>query len=308
MILVFGSNGQLGHALQDAIGEAPDHIFLSRESRDYCGDIENTAGLTETLLDLKPEIIINAAAFTAVDRAETEPETAMATNARAPGVIAQVAARIGALLVHYSTDYVFDGSGERAWRETDACHPLSIYGKTKQLGEEIITSSGVHYFILRTSWVYGPHGNNFLKTMLRLAEERDELSVVNDQWGVPTHVDYLAQVTLDLINLATPGFGSASSAKPPWGIYHCAPSGETTWFDYARLVIDTAKSLGHARVCKKVIPISTQNYPTPAKRPLNSRLDCTKLRTVLGQRPPDWSEAVVETVGQILSNNTADTP
>lgn len=306
MILVFGSQGQLGRALQDAIGEAPEHIFLSRDSQDYCGDVTNTAGITETLVDLRPEIIINAAAYTAVDQAESEVDAAFATNARAPGVIAQIAAKIGALLVHYSTDYVFDGSSARAWKEVDTCHPLSVYGKSKWAGEEAITASGARHFILRTSWLYSAHGSNFLKTMLRLAEARNELQVINDQWGAPTHVDYLAAVTLDLINLATPGFGSSHQSPPEWGIYHCAPSGETTWFDYARLVINTAKSLGAAQACNSIIPVSTAQYASQAARPLNSRLDTSKLRAVLGRTPPAWQDSVIETVHQVLKDTDHD--
>lgn len=300
MIVVFGSQGQLGQALKEQIGEAPEHVFLSRDSADYCGDITDTAGITQTLMDLRPEIIINAAAYTAVDKAESEPAQAEAVNARAVGVIAQIAAKIDSLLVHYSTDYVFDGSGTTPWKETDACAPLSVYGKTKLAGEAAITTSGVRHFILRTSWVYSSRGNNFLKTMLRLADTKEEIQVVSDQWGVPTHVDYLAATTLDLINLATPGFGSDSKSPPAWGIYHCAPSGETNWFEYARLVINTAKAHGAANTCKKITPITTANYPTAARRPLNSRLDTRKLQAVLKTTSPDWQDDVIITVGQVL--------
>lgn len=306
MILVFGSQGQLGRALQDAIGESPEHVFLSRDSRDYCGDITNTTGITETLMDLRPEIIIDAAAYTAVDRAEDEAELAFAVNAKAPGAIAQIAARIDALLVHYSTDYVFDGSGSRAWAETDACKPLSVYGKSKRTGEEEILVSGARHFILRTSWVYSSHGNNFLTTMLRLAESKSELRVINDQWGAPTHVDYLAAVTLDLINLASPGFGSSNPKPPDWGVYHCAPGGDTTWFDYARLLINTAKSLGAAQACKNIVPVSTAEYGSRTPRPLNSRLDTSKLTKVLGQTPPDWQDSVIQTVHQALAMKDSD--
>ena len=306
MILVFGSQGQLGRALQDAIGEAPEHVFLSRDSRDDCGDITNTEGITETLMDLKPEIIINAAAYTAVDQAEEEPDTVMAANAKAPGSMAQIAAKIDALLVHYSTDYVFDGSGDKAWKETDSCHPLSVYGKSKRAGEEAILVSGAQHFILRTSLVYSRHGNNFLKTMLRLAESKTELRVISDQWGVPTHVDYLAAATLDLINLATPGIGSANQTPPASGIYHCAPSGETTWFDYARLAINTAKSLGAAQTCKSIIPVSTAEYGSKTARPLNSRLDTSKLRSILGREPPPWQDSVIDTVFQVLNETETD--
>ncbi len=307
MIVVFGAQGQLGQALQHFIGEAPEHVFLTRESRDYCGDIGNTAGLTETLMDLRPSVVINAAAYTAVDQAETEAEQAHAINARAPGVMAQVAAKIGALLVHYSSDYVFDGHGDHAWIETDACAPLSVYGKTKRMGEEAILQAGCRHLILRTSWVYSRQGKNFLTTMLQLADEKKEIRVVNDQWGVPTHVDLLAEVTLDLINLATPGFGSASPTPIASGIYHCAPAGVTHWFDYARLIINTAKHLGAAKACERIAPIPTQDYPTAARRPLNSRLDTRKLQGALGRELPPWQDDVIRTVReQILSEENAD--
>lgn len=300
MIVVFGAQGQLGQALQHFIGEAPQHVFLTRDSRDYCGDIANTAGLTETLMDLRPSVVINAAAYTAVDQAESEAEQAELINARAPGVMAQVASKIGALLVHYSTDYVFDGHGDRPWLETDACAPLSVYGKTKHAGEVAIMQSGCRHLILRTSWVFSSHGKNFLTTMLRLANEKKELRVVSDQWGVPTHVDLLSEVTLDLINLATPGFGSADPTPIASGIYHCAPAGTTNWFDYARLVINTAKNLGHAATCERVLPIPTKDYPTPAQRPLNSRLSTEKLRHALGITLAPWQDDVIRTVRDLI--------
>jgi dTDP-4-dehydrorhamnose reductase len=302
MIVVFGSRGQVGQALVEALGECPTHVFLHRESQDYCGELANLAGITETLMELKPEIIINAAAYTAVDRAESEAEQAFAINAHAAGAIAQIAAKINALLVHYSTDYVFSGAGSRPWAETDACQPLSVYGKSKHAGEEMIQRSGARHFVLRTSWVYSHHGSNFLKTMLRLAESREEIRVVDDQWGVPTHARLLAETALDLINLATPGFGSASGSVPPSGIYHCAPAGETNWFEYARLVINTAKTAGTASSCKSLIPISTAEYPTAAQRPINSRLDTQKLKQVLGSKLPDWQEDVITTVHQVLDS------
>ena len=302
MIVVFGSQGQLGRALEDALGESPTHVFLHRDSQDYCGDIGNSTGLTETLLELRPTIIINAAAYTAVDLAESEPEKARAINAQAVGVLAQITSRLNSLLVHYSTDYVFDGSTDRPWQETDVCDPLSIYGQTKLEGERLIQASGARHFILRTSWVYGGIGNNFLRTMLRLAETREEIQIVDDQWGAPTHVDLLADVTLNLINISTPGLGANTSRKPPaWGIYHCASAGSTSWFEYAKLVINTAKSVGAASVCQRITPIPTKNYPTAAQRPLNSRLDTSKLQKTLGISFPDWRESVVTTVREILS-------
>ena len=308
MIVVFGAQGQLGQTLQQHIGEAPEHVFLTRESRDYCGDIANTAGLTETLMDLRPSIVINAAAYTAVDQAESAAEQAQLINANAPGVMAQVAAKLGALLVHYSTDYVFNGQGEQPWRETDSCAPLSVYGKSKRAGEEAVIQSGCRHLILRTSWVYSSHGKNFLTTMLRLAEEKKELRVVNDQWGVPTHVDLLSNITLDLINLATPGFGSTNPDPIASGIYHCAPAGTTTWFDYARLVINTAKGLGKAAACERILPVPTKDYPAPAERPLNSRLNTEKLQKTLEIALPEWQDDVIRTVRErILSEDSPDT-
>ena len=300
MIVVFGSRGQVGQALAEALGECPTHLFLHRESHDYCGELANLAGITETLMELRPEIIINAAAYTAVDQAEAHSEQAFAINANAVGAIAQIAAKLNALLVHYSTDYVFDGAGSRPWTEGDACQSLSVYGKSKRAGEEAIEKSGVRHFILRTSWVYSHHGNNFLKTMLRLADSREEIRVVSDQWGAPTHASLLAETTLDLINLATPGFGSDPSKMPPSGIYHCAPGGETSWFEYARLVINTAKAAGAAKACKTLTPISTSEYPTAAQRPMNSRLNTHKLQAVLGSALPDWQDDVVATVHRVL--------
>ncbi len=306
MIVVFGSQGQVGHALVQAMGELPEHVFLHRHSRGYCGDLNNIAGITETLLELKPSIIINAAAYTNVDKAESEPDLAHQINAKAPAAIAQIATRLKALLVHFSTDYVFDGSGHALWKETDACRPISTYGASKYAGERAIIDSGARYFILRTSWVYSAHGRNFLKTMLDLAESRNVLNIINDQFGVPTDAHYLAHTTLDLLNLATPGFGSTAVPPPAPGIYHCAPAGETTWFDYASLVINTAKLLGRAQACKAIIPVPSENYPTAAKRPLNSRLNTAKLQGALGVSPPIWQESVIETVTQVIKGTGHD--
>lgn len=305
MIVVLGSQGQVGRALCDRVGEAPEHVFLSRESRDYCGDITDTAGITETLLDLRPRVILNAAAYTAVDRAESDADAAHAANARAPGVIAQVAARIDALLVHYSSDYVFDGSGNAPWREDDDCRPLSVYGASKREGELAVLASGARHFILRTSWVYSQHGGNFLKTMIRLAETREEIRVVADQHGVPTHAELIADTTMELIERSTPGLGARGPA-PASGIYHCAPAGQTTWFEFARLVISTAKAHGQAQACTRVTPIPTSEYPSAAARPLNSRLDTTRLQTVLGHDFPDWQDDVIATVHRVL--NPVDAP
>jgi dTDP-4-dehydrorhamnose reductase len=299
MILVFGSHGQLGQTLQQQMGQAPEHVFLHRDSLDYCGDITNTAGLTETLMDLKPEFIINAAAYTAVDRAESEPDQATMVNAKAPAVMAQIAAKINACLVHYSTDYVFDGHSQTPYQETDTCNPLSVYGQTKRQGEEGILASGCRHYILRSSWVYSPKGKNFLNTMLRLAQTQEEIRVVNDQWGVPTSTELLANCTLDLMNLCTPGYGSPKDFQPPAsGIYHCTPAGKTNWFEYAQLVIQSAQALGYETRVKKITPVPSAQYPTAAKRPGNSLLNSQKLQKTLGQSFSDWQEDVMMAVGQ----------
>ncbi len=301
MIVVFGAQGQLGQSLQAQLGDMPEHVFLHRDSQDYCGDLTNTAGITETLMDLRPSFVINAAAYTAVDQAEDDEDTALSVNARAPGVLAQVTQKINAWLIHYSTDYVFSGDGERPWNESDVCQPVSVYGRSKRAGEEAIMQVNGRYLILRTSWLYSEHGDNFLTKMIQLASEREEIKVVNDQWGTPTHVDTVSLATLDLMNLATPGFGSSQTKPLESGIYHCTAHGTTNWFEYAKLVINTAKSHGHAKACQQITPVSSSNFPTKAMRPKNSRLDHSKLTKLLGVEAPDWQDDVAMTVGRLLN-------
>ena len=242
----------------------------------------------------RPSLILNAAAYTAVDKAESEPELAQRVNALAPGVLADYAATHGAVLVHYSTDYVFDGSGVLPRDETAPTAPLSVYGATKLEGEQRIAASRCTHLILRTSWVYDATGHNFLRTMLRRAAERETLAVIDDQVGVPTSADWLAEVTVQAVRLAL--------QRPSLsGLYHCVPAGETTWFRYARLVIETARGLGFAL---KLPPeglraITTAEYPTPARRPLNSRLSTAKLQQAFGITPPHWEAGVHAAVQQI---------
>lgn len=305
MIVVFGSKGQLGACLAEQMGPAPEHVFLSQDSQDYCGDLSNVAGLTETLMDLRPDMIINAAAYTNVDGAQNDPATAVTVNAKAPALMAQVAAKIGSLLVHYSTDYVFDGSGSLPHRETDACAPLSVYGQSKLEGELNILASGCRHYILRTSWLYGVHGKNFITSMLDLATHKEEITVVADQWGAPTSTELVALSTLDLINLATPGYGSKpGQTAPASGLYHCTARGETTWHAYASLVIQTARDLGQEQAVKRITPVSSADWarlrPAAAPRPANSRLSVDKLEQTIGRRFPDWQEDVMETVGRLL--------
>jgi len=306
MIVVFGSQGQLGQSLQGHLGDMPEHVFLHRASQDYCGDITNTAGITETLMDLRPSFIINAAAYTAVDQAEGEEELAFMVNAKAPGVMAQVAQKIGAWLIHYSTDYVFPGDGDQPWKESSPCNPISAYGRSKRAGEEAIIQVNDRYLILRTSWLYREYGENFLTKMLELSEEREEIKVVNDQWGTPTHVDTVSLATLDLMNLATPGFGSSTTKSLNPGIYHCTAQGFTNWYDYARLVINTAKAHGQAKSCQRILPVSSAEFPSKARRPKNSRLDISKLAKTLGTPAADWQEDVVMTVGRLVNFSEED--
>ena len=244
---------------------------------------------------LRPDLIVNAAAHTAVDKAESEAELAHTLNALAPGVLAEEGARLGALLVHYSTDYVFDGSGERPWVETDATGPLSVYGRSKLAGEQAIAASGCRHLILRTSWVYGARGGNFAKTMLRLAAERERLTVINDQWGAPTGADLLADITAHL---------ARSTLRHPerGGLYHCAAAGETTWNGYARWVLAHAQSRGRTLKAgpEQVDPVPTSGFPTPARRPNNSRLNCDKLQSTFDLRLPAWQHGVARMLDEIL--------
>ena len=244
---------------------------------------------------LAPQVIVNAAAYTAVDKAESEPDQARAINAVAPGVLARWAAAQDATLVHYSTDYVFDGSGDQPRAEDAPTGPLSVYGRTKLEGEQLIRQSGCRHLILRTSWVYAARGGNFARTMLKLAAEREELKVIDDQIGAPTGADLLADVTAHM--LRTLQHHSAYA-----GTYHCAAAGQTSWHGYARHVIEWARAHGHpVKVAPEAIrPIPTAEYPTPARRPLNSRLDTTKLRHAFGLRLPPWQQGVERMLAEVL--------
>lgn len=252
-----------------------------------------------TLVDVfKPTAIVNAAAYTAVDKAQTDVATATAVNTTSVGVLAELAHQCGAMLVHYSTDYVFDGSGAQPWLETDATHPVSVYGQTKLTGEQAVAKACARHLILRTSWVVGAHGSNFLKTMLRLAAERKELRVVADQVGVPTSTAWLAAVTAQLIQV----MAQVEADDPRWGIYHAAPTGETNWCAYAQHVIAGAIARGATLQAtpQAVQPIATVDYPLPAPRPHNSRLDTHKLQHTFGIVPPAWQAGVDAVLDELL--------
>ena len=294
-ILLFGKGGQVGWELQRSLAVLGNVTALDFDSQEHCGDFSNPAGLADTVRALRPDVIVNAAAHTAVDKAEGEPDLARALNALAPGVLAREAATLGALLVHYSTDYVFDGSGDAPRAEDAPTGPLSVYGATKLEGEELIRQSGCRHLIFRTSWVYAARGGNFAKTMLKLAAERDQLTIIDDQHGAPTGAELLADVTAHAarMTLADPALA---------GTYHLVAGGETTWHAYARHVIEFARAKGQPiKVGPDAIrPVPTSAFPTPAKRPANSRLDTRKLQTAFGLVLPAWQSGVERMLTEIL--------
>jgi dTDP-4-dehydrorhamnose reductase len=282
-ILLLGKGGQVGWELQRSLAPLGTLVAHDFDTADFT----QPAQVAALVASVAPDVIVNAAAHTAVDKAESEPEVARLINATTPALVAQEAAKLGALLVHYSTDYVFDGSGTEPRDELAATAPLSVYGTTKLEAEQAIAASGCKHLIFRTSWVYGARGGNFAKTMLKLAAERDALKVINDQVGAPTGADLLADVTAHAIR--------ATIVKPELGgLYHFVAGGQTTWFDYARYVIEWAREQGVAiKVAPEAISaVPTTEYPTPAKRPLNSRLDTRKLQHAFGLSLPHWQAGV----------------
>ena len=294
-ILLLGKNGQVGWELQRSLAPLGEVLALDRHSTEHCGDLSQPERLAKTVLAWQPQVIVNAAAHTAVDKAESEPELARCLNATAPAALAQAAAQTGALLLHYSTDYVFNGQGESPWQEDDATGPLSVYGQTKREGEQAIVASGCAHLIFRTSWVYAARGGNFAKTMLRLAAERERLTVIDDQFGAPTGADLIADVTAHAIraSLQQPALG---------GLYHLVAGGETTWHGYASHVIAQARLLqpGLALKVSDIAPVPTSAFPTPAQRPLNSRLNTHKLQQAFGLTLPPWQQGVDRMLTEVL--------
>ena len=294
-ILLLGSNGQVGWELKRSLAPLGAVTALTRHSeKGLSGDLADPDALAATVQSVRPDIIVNAAAYTAVDRTESEPERAKLINAQAPARLAQEAKSAGAWLIHYSTDYVFDGSGSTPWQETDPPSPINVYGRTKLEGEEAIGQSGCQHLIFRTSWVYASQGRNFLRTMLKLAAEKESLRVVDDQIGAPTGAELIADVTAHAIRAIErePGLS---------GTYHLTAAGETSWWAYARLIIDTAAKAGmDLKVsARDVVPVPSKEFPTPAPRPGNSRLDATKLKDVFGLSLPAWEDGVVRAVQEI---------
>ncbi len=294
-ILLLGKNGQAGWELQRSLSPLGELVALDRSSTDFCGDFTDLQGLVKTIQTVQPNIIVNAVAYNAVDRAESEPDLARAINALAPGVLAQEAKKLGALLVHYSTDYVFDGSGSKPWKETDATGPLNTYGKTKLEGEQRIAENCSNYLIFRTSWLYAARGHNFAKTMLCLAKERERLTVIDDQIGVPTGADLLADVTAHAIR-------SVLTNPQLAGLYHLAAGGQTSWHGYAKFVIEHALRAGVPlkTTLDAIDPIVTEAFPTPAKRPHNSRLDTSKLQSAFSLSLPHWQSGVTRMLTEII--------
>jgi dTDP-4-dehydrorhamnose reductase len=297
-VLLIGANGQLGHTLASALKTLGEVRALTRSDADLSAPWLLEETLKPIVQSFKPHAIVNAAAYTAVDKAETELDPVRRVNAHSVGLLAQLAHSVNAVLVHYSTDYVFDGSGTRPWVEDDPTNPLSVYGQTKWLGEKSVAQHCAKHLILRTSWVVGAHGNNFLKTMLRLAAERDALRVVADQIGVPTSTELLAYVTVTMLQAML----QAESNDKRFGTYHVAASGETSWHAYAQYVIAGATKRGaHLKVKLDTIePILTRAYPLPAPRPANSRLNTDKVRAKFGVVMPSWQEGVDAILDELI--------
>jgi dTDP-4-dehydrorhamnose reductase len=296
-ILLFGMNGQVGWELQRSLAPLGELVALDFDSPGPLGaDFTRPESLAATVRAVAPQVIVNAAAHTAVDKAEDEPDIARAINAAAPAVLAREAVAAGAMLVHYSTDYVFDGSGNQPWREDAPTKPLNVYGQTKVEGEQAVRNSGCRHLILRTSWLYSARGGNFARTMLRLATERDKVEVIDDQVGAPTGADLLADVTAHALRGV---FANPELA----GTYHAVAGGATSWHGYARHVIEFARLAGRPiRVqAQDIAPVATSAFPTPAQRPLNSRLDTRKLKQAFGLTLPDWQIGVERMLREVLA-------
>lgn len=314
-ILLFGKNGQVGWELQRSLASLGELVALDSASQDLCGNFTCLEGIARTVRAVAPDIIVNAAAYTAVDKAESEPALAHTINALAPGVLAREAKRNGALLIHYSTDYVFDGSGDTAWSENDPTGPLNVYGKTKLEGEEAIRTTSCQHLIFRTSWVYAARGKNFVRTILKLAQEQESLAVINDQFGAPTSASLLAEVTLKALL-------AVLKNSAPGGLYHVAANGETSWHGFAQAIVQGAhdrcevsrnglkqqsnllSAVSSAptflRLAPDAIhPVMAHDFSLAAKRPANSRLDTRKLQEALGASLPQWQAGLNEVLDSL---------
>ncbi|MXS83505.1 dTDP-4-dehydrorhamnose reductase [Nitrosomonas oligotropha] len=296
-ILLFGKNGQVGWELQRSLAPLGELIALSSSSEEFCGDLDDLAGIQQTIRQVSPDIIVNAAAYTAVDKAESEPERAYALNAQAPAVLAQEAKRLNAWLIHYSTDYVFNGRSSQPYLETDDCDPLNVYGESKLEGEKSIRSSGCLHLIFRTSWVYAAYGNNFIKTILHLAQQRDKLTIVDDQIGSPTGAELIADITAHALRMI--------EQKPKVsGLYHLTASGNTSWYGFAKFILENAERANYPLKIQSIAlqPIASSDFPLPAKRPFNSRLNTEKLTKNFALVLPSWQTGAARTLTELLNN------
>lgn len=293
-ILLTGKNGQVGFELQRALAPLGEVVAVDQHE---C-DLSNPDAIRQLVAKVAPQVIINPAAYTAVDKAESEPHLAQAINGTAPGVFGEEAARLGALVIHYSTDYVFDGCVSGAYLESDTPNPQSVYGKSKLAGEKALQASGADHLIFRTSWVFGAHGANFAKTMLRLAAEREGLKIVADQFGAPTSAALLADVTAQVLGQ----YKRDGRTGFPFGLYHLVAGGCTTWHEYAQTVVRAALAAGKPLklTADDIVPITTADYPLPAPRPANSRLDTQRLRETFGLELPAWQSGLGHVLQQIL--------
>ena len=296
-LLLLGGNGQVGRELRRALPALGEVVVATREGggTDLAADFDAPAALGELVRRIAPDVVVNAAAYTAVDKAEAEPDVAFRVNALAPAAIAQACAAAGALLLHYSTDYVFDGTASRPYREDDATVPLGAYGASKLAGEEAIRASGTRHAILRTAWVYAAHGKNFLRTMLRLAGERDELRVVADQVGAPTPAGWIADATVRILGQGVPASG----------LWHLVAAGATSWHGFADAIMDEALAAGLLARRPRVLPIVTADYPTPARRPAYSVLDTARLQRDFGIVPPDWRDGLHAVMAELVVDGAA---
>ncbi len=292
-ILLLGGNGQVGRELRRSLAPLGELVVATRDGvdADVAANFDDPAALAALVRESGADVVVNAAAYTAVDKAEAEADAAFRINSEAPAAIAAACAETHALLIHYSTDYVFDGSAPRPYREDDATAPLGVYGASKLAGEQAIRASGARHAILRTAWVYASHGRNFLLTMLRLAGERDELRVVADQLGTPTSAAWIADATAELLRHGVTEAGT----------WHLVASGQTTWHGFASAIMEDAQALGLLARMPRVLPIRTDEFPTPAKRPANSVLDTTRLRSDFGIVPVDWRDGLRVTLRDIAS-------
>ncbi len=289
-ILILGSKGQVGWELQRSLSSLGDIVAVDREELDLC-DLNKTE---QFILDLSPNIIVNAAAYTAVDNAETDQATAMVLNHALPAQLAKIVKKIEALLIHYSTDYVYSGIGDEPHMESLDHNPLNFYGKTKAEGDEIISCSGCRHFIFRTSWVYSARQTNFVKTMMKLAQTKEELHIINDQIGAPTSAELIADVTAIVIYRQL-------TKNIPFGVYHLVSDGYASWYEFTTFIVKIMNELGVPLSVKKVMPILTSEYPTKALRPLNSRLTHDKIESVLGIKMPHWQNGVKRVVEELVN-------